>query len=219
MTASAMTMEPIVGLNICAKASAERTGRFGEFRVGHDALDHRRRQDVDHGCAERAEHTRERYVALRVLDGGCVLRRGFETEEGPQRERDARTHALRQAQPCGFQAAANVSPLNQNQPKIDMNPTGRITPHTVTAPMRPVMLGAAEVRDRRQPQQRDHADARRDRRCGQPREERREIAERRDRDGDVGDRERNEIQEERLEVARFAVAVLGVCGEPPGRWL
>jgi hypothetical protein len=31
--------------------------------------------------------------------------------------------------------------LNQNQPKIDMKPTGRITPQTVTAPRRPVTFG------------------------------------------------------------------------------
>src|SRR4030095_13112366 len=43
--------------------------------------------------------------------------------------------------PCGFQAAANVSPLNQNQPMIHSAPTGRITPHTVTEPLLPVTLG------------------------------------------------------------------------------
>src|SRR5215208_4523323 len=42
---------------------------------------------------------------------------------------------------CGFQAAANVSPWNQNQPKVDNRPTGRMTPHTVTDPMRPVIVG------------------------------------------------------------------------------
>jgi hypothetical protein len=43
--------------------------------------------------------------------------------------------------PFGFHASANVEPLNQNQPKNAMNPTGRITPHTVTEPRRPVSLG------------------------------------------------------------------------------
>src|SRR5512138_2190242 len=43
--------------------------------------------------------------------------------------------------PCGFQAALNVSELNQNQPRIEINPTGKITPHTVTAPIRPVTCG------------------------------------------------------------------------------
>src|SRR6478736_5656447 len=43
--------------------------------------------------------------------------------------------------PCGFQAAAKVSDLNQNQPMIDNMPTGIITPHTVTEPMRPVTEG------------------------------------------------------------------------------
>ena len=38
--------------------------------------------------------------------------------------------------PFGFQAAANVSPLNQNQPRKAMKPTGRITPQTVTEPIR-----------------------------------------------------------------------------------
>src|SRR5215470_8414474 len=43
--------------------------------------------------------------------------------------------------PFGFHASANVELLNQNQPKTDMKPTGRITPHTVIAPIRPVILG------------------------------------------------------------------------------
>src|SRR5712671_6708789 len=43
--------------------------------------------------------------------------------------------------PFGFQAAANVSALNQNQPKIDSRPTGMMTPHTVIEPMRPVTVG------------------------------------------------------------------------------
>jgi hypothetical protein len=43
--------------------------------------------------------------------------------------------------PCGFQACAKVSDLNQNQPMIEMAPTGRMTPQTVTEPMRPVMEG------------------------------------------------------------------------------
>src|SRR5256885_9814806 len=43
--------------------------------------------------------------------------------------------------PFGFHAAANVSPLNQIQPAIEMNPTGRMTPQTVSEPMRPVMPG------------------------------------------------------------------------------
>src|SRR5436189_2433254 len=47
--------------------------------------------------------------------------------------------------PCGFQAAANVWPLNQNQPMIERRPTGRITPHTVTAPIRPVRRGPPKL--------------------------------------------------------------------------
>src|SRR5262245_15530166 len=43
--------------------------------------------------------------------------------------------------PCGFHAAANVALLNQNQPMIESKPTGRITPHTVIAPILPVTLG------------------------------------------------------------------------------
>src|SRR6478609_7503198 len=43
--------------------------------------------------------------------------------------------------PLGFQAAANTSGLNQNQPMIDSSPTGMMTPQTVTEPMRPVTLG------------------------------------------------------------------------------
>src|ERR671912_1836456 len=43
--------------------------------------------------------------------------------------------------PFGFHAAAKVSPLNQSHPAIERNPTGRITPQTLTAPMRPVSPG------------------------------------------------------------------------------
>src|SRR5258705_10283936 len=43
--------------------------------------------------------------------------------------------------PCGFHAAENVAPLNQNQPMIDSMPTGRMTPHTVMAPIFPVTAG------------------------------------------------------------------------------
>ena len=43
--------------------------------------------------------------------------------------------------PCGFHASANVEPLNQNQPKTAMKPTGRMTPHTVTEPICPVIFG------------------------------------------------------------------------------
>src|SRR6478736_3542778 len=43
--------------------------------------------------------------------------------------------------PCGFHASANVAELNQNQPISEIAPTGMITPHTVTEPMRPVTLG------------------------------------------------------------------------------
>jgi hypothetical protein len=43
--------------------------------------------------------------------------------------------------PFGFQASAKVELLNQNQPKTAMKPTGRITPHTVTEPIRPVSFG------------------------------------------------------------------------------
>src|SRR3979411_1202301 len=43
--------------------------------------------------------------------------------------------------PFGFQAAAKISGLNQNQPISESRPTGMITPQTVTAPMRPVTPG------------------------------------------------------------------------------
>src|SRR6478752_7684748 len=43
--------------------------------------------------------------------------------------------------PCGFQAAANVAGLNQNQPMRERSPTGIRTPQTVIEPMRPVQLG------------------------------------------------------------------------------
>src|SRR5437762_5663869 len=46
-----------------------------------------------------------------------------------------------QLTPFGFHAAAKVSPLNHAHPMIDRMPTGRITPQTVTAPMRPVIPG------------------------------------------------------------------------------
>src|SRR4029079_9039528 len=39
--------------------------------------------------------------------------------------------------PCGFQAAAKVAGLNQNQPMIESRPTGMMTPQTGTEPMPP----------------------------------------------------------------------------------
>src|ERR1700740_1848017 len=47
--------------------------------------------------------------------------------------------------PSGFQAAAKVWPLNQNQPMMERRPTGRITPHTVTEPIRPVRRGPPKL--------------------------------------------------------------------------
>src|SRR3979411_1768749 len=47
--------------------------------------------------------------------------------------------------PFGSQAAANVEPLNQIQPAMEMNPTGRMTPQTVRAPMRPVSFGPPKL--------------------------------------------------------------------------
>src|SRR5215813_4763327 len=47
--------------------------------------------------------------------------------------------------PFGFQAAPNVSLLNQNQPIKESRPTGRMTPQTVTVPMRPVTLGPPKL--------------------------------------------------------------------------
>src|SRR5262245_45525557 len=47
--------------------------------------------------------------------------------------------------PCGFHAAENVAPLNQNQPMIESNPTGRMTPQTVTEPIRPVTDGPPKL--------------------------------------------------------------------------
>ena len=38
-----------------------------------------------------------------------------------------------------------MSLLNQNQPMIQSRPTGRMTPHTVTEPMRPVTLGPPKL--------------------------------------------------------------------------
>src|SRR5215468_5832056 len=43
--------------------------------------------------------------------------------------------------PCGFQASANLSALNQSQPMTESPATGIMTPQTVTEPMRPVSLG------------------------------------------------------------------------------
>src|SRR3954468_20710467 len=47
--------------------------------------------------------------------------------------------------PVGFQAAANVEPLNQIQPAMEMNPTGRMTPQTVSAPILPVSFGPPKL--------------------------------------------------------------------------
>src|SRR6185295_3739113 len=47
--------------------------------------------------------------------------------------------------PCGFQAAAKVSELNQNQPMIDSEPTGMMTPQTVIEPIFPVTLAPPKL--------------------------------------------------------------------------
>src|SRR5215471_5020466 len=47
--------------------------------------------------------------------------------------------------PCGFHASPKMSGLNQNQPMIDSAPTGMMTPHTVTEPIFPVMLGPPKL--------------------------------------------------------------------------
>src|SRR6476659_6950048 len=52
---------------------------------------------------------------------------------------------LRRLMPCGFHAAENVEPLNQNQPMIERPATGMMTPHTVIAPSLPVMLGPPKL--------------------------------------------------------------------------
>ena len=134
----------------------------------------------------------------------------FHAEEGPQGQRDARTHALRKAQSLRIPGRRERLGLNQNQPMSESRPTGMMTPQTVTEPMRPVDARAAEVRDRRQPEQRDHADAGRDRRRREPGEERREIADRGDRDRDVADRQGQEVEKEHEEIAGFAVGVFGI---------
>src|SRR6476620_1546040 len=46
---------------------------------------------------------------------------------------------------CGFQASLKVDDLNQNQPMIESPATGMMTPHTVTAPILPVMLGPPKL--------------------------------------------------------------------------
>src|SRR5687767_3677565 len=47
--------------------------------------------------------------------------------------------------PCGFQAAAKVSALNQIQPMIEIAPTGMMTPHTVIEPILPVTPGPPKL--------------------------------------------------------------------------
>src|SRR5436190_7047431 len=47
--------------------------------------------------------------------------------------------------PWGFHAAENVAPLNQNHPMIESRPTGRMTPQTVMAPIRPVTEGPPKL--------------------------------------------------------------------------
>src|SRR5579871_3710986 len=47
----------------------------------------------------------------------------------------------RRLRPVGFHAAPNVDGRNQNQPMTESRPTGMMTPHTVTDPIRPVTFG------------------------------------------------------------------------------
>jgi hypothetical protein len=122
--------------------------------------------------------------------------------------------------PCGFQAAAKVSLLNQNQPMNDSAPTGMITPQTVIEPILPVTLGPPKFATGREPQQRDHAHTGGDRRGRHAREEGREVAHRGDRDRDVADGQRQEVQEERPGSSRpFRTRLRSKPRRPPGRWL
>ena len=112
--------------------------------------------------------------------------------------------------PLGFQAAAKVSPLNQNQPMIEIMPTGMITPQTVIEPMRPVMRGppkfAAVVSHRSAMSPMQVMIGRR----REPRSEAGEVADRGDADRDVADGERQEVEQEHQEIARLSVGVLGI---------
>ncbi|MNE88169.1 hypothetical protein D3C80_1854470 [compost metagenome] len=45
----------------------------------------------------------------------------------------------------GFQAASSTLASNQNQPMMHRPATGMITPHTVIAPILPVMLGPPKL--------------------------------------------------------------------------
>ncbi|MNV58684.1 hypothetical protein D3C71_1510710 [compost metagenome] len=45
----------------------------------------------------------------------------------------------------GFQPAAYTLLSNQNQPTVETSTTGAITPQTVTAPIRPVMLAPPKL--------------------------------------------------------------------------
>ena len=112
--------------------------------------------------------------------------------------------------PCGFQAAAKVSPLNQNQPMIEISPTGRMTPHTVTEPIRPVMEGppklatvvsqSSAITPERVAIGVDDSQGKNAARYPTA-----EIAM-----ATLRDRQGEEVQKEHLEVARLAVGVLGV---------
>src|SRR4029079_19728272 len=63
------------------------------------------------------------------------------------RRKAHRVSEMLEPMPCsrvrllGFQASENVARLNHRQPMTESNPTGMMTPQTVTAPMRPVRLG------------------------------------------------------------------------------
>ena len=99
--------------------------------------------------------------------------------------------------PCGFQAAAKVSPLNQNQPMNERKPTGRMTPHTVIEPIFPVTRGPpklATVVSQISPMTPMVVAIGVEESQGM---KRRQVPHRGDRDRDVADREREEVEEER----------------------
>ncbi len=155
----------------------ERPGGFRQLGVRHDALDHRGRQDVDRR-PRRACRTCRR--AARRASGSPPRRSSappIPCRGRPTASARCSSPCLRaRLRPCGFQAAAKVSPLNQNQPMIEIRPTGRITPQTVTEPMRPVMAGPPKLATVVSHSSAITPDAGGDRRRGQPREEAGEVA-------------------------------------------
>src|SRR6267142_7228234 len=145
ITASAMMIEPTIGLNILAYASAN-----GPVDLASSSFGTMPWMTVVESTYTTAA------ASVPNMQASGTSRLGFSTASefcaADSMPRNAHSvSAMLEPMPsstfmfCGFQACMKVSPLNQNQPMMERPATGTITPHTVTAPNLPVMEGPPKL--------------------------------------------------------------------------